>query len=438
MRRRWAGAVLFAALLVRTVGAQGEVAAQVARLGSQDPQQQYEGYRELQRTRPPEAIGLLARQLAACPLNGQSLGVSLLQQYPIEQTREAYRKFVADGGPFLRGASAAALLRAGDRGAATAVAEALGTAAAAERTMLLQRLYGLDDPLVGAALRALIRGGVPGADVESALYLLLSAPQREEAALRAAEALLAGAGGDGRARAACAAFLLACGETRHAPLVAEAIAADRSAVVRLARFLERAPGLGRELTAALAELLAGARNRNEVSLASRVLREHAESEAVAALRGLLAAEDAPVREAALEALSEIPGALDAETLRRMLASGEVGSVLVAADTLRRMDDPSGLARVLELVEAPGADRLRAVEVLGRFRARGAVPPLLDALDDADEAVRRTAFQALGRLLSDLFPYRRIDVSTTGYRAEAAPAERATATAALRRFWESAR
>jgi hypothetical protein len=428
MRRRRAGAVLFAVLLVRAVGAQTDVAAQVARLGSQDPQQQYEGYRELQRTRPPEAIGLLARQLAACPLNGQSLGVSLLQQYPIDQTREAYRKLVADGGPFLRGASAAALLRA----------EALGTAAAAERTMLLQRLYGLDDPLVGAALRALIRGGVPGVDVENALYLLLSAPQREDAALRAAEALLAGAGEDGRARAACAAFLLACGETRHAPLVAEAIAADRSAVVRLARFLERAPGLGRELTAALAELLAGARNRNEVSLASRVLREHAEAEAVAALRGLLTAEDAPVREAALEALSEIPGALDAETLRRMLASGEVGSVLVAADTLRRMDDPSGLARVLELVEAPGAGRLAAVEVLGRFRARGAVPPLLDALDDADEAVRRTAFQALGRLLSDLFPYRRIDVSTTGYRAEAAPAERATATAALRRFWESAR
>lgn len=49
-------------------------------------------------------------------------------------------------------------------------------------------------------------------------------------------------------------------------------------------------------------------------------------------------------------------------------------------------------------------------------------------------VRREAFTGLGRLLHDLFPYRRIDMETVGYQPDGAEGQRTQGLQVLRTWW----
>jgi HEAT repeat protein len=199
-------------------------------------------------------------------------------------------------------------------------------------------------------------------------------------------------------------------------------------------FLDRATRLDPAVVDAIAAALQAARPF-DVGPTATLLQRHAPDKAVAALRALLAGNNAELRGPALEALAAIPGALDQKQLKELLDSADVSQQLAAAATLRRMDDPSGLPVVIALLPRARARKAEAARVLGDFRSRQAVPPLLDLLDDQDLAVRQAAWTGLQEIWRALLPYRRFDFTRCGYDP-AAPA-RAAGIAALRAWWDRA-
>jgi hypothetical protein len=439
MMRRVGLGTLLVALLPYRVAAQpsGDTAALIEQLGGSDVRLRHEAYQTLQRTRPVDAVALLGKRLPKFPLEAQGLGMYLLQSWPLDVTRAVYEKLAQDSSPFLRGATAAALWRSGDKAQSAALAAAIGASDDAMRAQLLGRLWGIDDARVRDAVRALVKPGTGPQALEDALLHLLQGRAGADAATKtAAEAVLADAGTSARARAACAAFLLAAGVTKHGPALAKELASDANAVTRLRAFLDRAPRIGPEVEDALAQKLLAARSEYEVTWPAQALHKHAAAKAVAALRELLKSKAEPVRKAALETLAQLPRALQPSELRSMLAHEDPETALVAADAMRRMDDLGGAPRVLELVAKPGAHRVAAVRALGQFRVKDAVPPLLDALADQDQRVRQEAYTGVQRLLPALFPYRQLDWSTLGYAPEAAEPERTQALAKLRAWWQA--
>ncbi|MBM4063993.1 MAG: HEAT repeat domain-containing protein, partial [Planctomycetes bacterium] len=173
-------------------------------------------------------------------------------------------------------------------------------------------------------------------------------------------------------------------------------------------------------------------SKYKVARLAALLRAQAPERAARVLRDLLAGGSADLRAAALEALAALPGGLDQKTLHRLLRDGDPGLQIVAAATLRRMDDPSGLPVLLELVARTGGHRAEAVEALGGFCTREVVEPLLNALDDGDVLVRERAWDALYAVLGSLFPYRHFDFPKCGYDPNAA--SRQAGIAQLRAWW----
>jgi HEAT repeat protein len=145
--------------------------------------------------------------------------------------------------------------------------------------------------------------------------------------------------------------------------------------------------------------------------------------------------DETVARAAFDALTAA-GALEAAGLRRLLA-GRPPLALRAAEALRRLDDASGLPRVLELAQERGTSRAEAVRVLGGFRVKEAVPPLLAALEDSELPVRASALTGLQGVLGSLFPYRRLNLQSTGYGTNAPEAQRREGAAKIAAWWRVA-
>ncbi len=415
-----------------------DVAALVERLAGDDTRARSDAYQELMRRKPPEAIGLVARRLPTMPLDGQNLGLYLLQWFPLDDTRTALRSLLKEKAPLLRGAAAAMLWRGGERDALPVLTAALAAGDGRDAQFLLSRIYGIDDPAVRDAVRSRVLPGADDAAIDQALHHLLTTQKDlDQATIAAARAvLLADAQGATavRARASAAAYLLARGHAGDADAVLAALAAGEAWLASLRRFLDNAPRLPEPVLDALAERLQKATSEYDVTATGQLLARHSESKAVAALRKLLDSGTEPVRKGALAALAQIPGALDARQLATMLASGDATVALVAAETLRRMDDPQGFDRVRQLATDGGTHRPEALRVLGGFRRRDAVPPLLAGLDDADLPVRTAAWSALQGLLPDLLPYRTLDLPSTGYAPNAQKAQRDAGVAALRAFW----
>lgn len=425
--RPFAGAVL----LLAALPAQTDVAALVQRLGGDDASLRSEAYTELMRLRPPEAVALLGKAIGGFPLAGQNLAGWLLQQYPLDDTRKLYRQLLQHDSALLRVIAAAPLWRAGERDVEAVLAAAIGAAGGEELELLLNRLFGIDAPAIASAVRGRLREASGGSAIEAALYhLLVQQRPPDPATARAAEALLAAA--DARTVAAAAAWLVARGQGQHGPALVAALQQSPQLLPSLQRFLDRAPRLDEPLLALLVERLAVAKTAYEVTVPARLLQRHAAGRAVSALRELLRRDDEAIRSAALQALAAVPGGLEPRALRELLQSTDERQVLLAAETLRRLDDDAGFEPVLRLAGA-GGQRAEAVRVLGGFCRREALAVLLQGLDDAELQVRRNAFTAVSQLLPRLFPYRRFDLQRLGYRAEAPASERASAVAAVRAF-----
>ncbi|HEX6810335.1 MAG TPA: hypothetical protein VF384_01815 [Planctomycetota bacterium] len=426
--------VLWAALAALPAVAQEDPAALVALLGSADAQTRVDAYNKLMRVRSVELMAQLAKVLPQLPLHGASLAVYLLDAYPWEASAPLWKKLAGQGSAFVRATAAAAQWRRGDKSQGAALAAAIAAASPEERTYVLGRLHGIDDQAVVAAVRGYVRPGAIDAVIGQALDLLVQSQKGRDAETIAAAEALIGAGGETEAIAR--AYLVAAGEgARHAAALA-ALLRDLPQLYQVTRFLERASRLEPVLIDAIAARLAAARTEYDLGRLVPLLQKHAPGQIEQALKHQLDNGDDKLRSAALKALAAVPGALDAKKLQEMLAADDPLLVLAAADTLRRMDDPAGIERVIGLTRKAGKHRPEAVRVLGGFRDARAVPPLLDAFADGDVQVRRAAVTGLQTILPDLFPYRRFDLERAGLRADAADAQRAEGLRLVRAWWDA--
>jgi hypothetical protein len=409
-----------------------EIGKLVDQLGDADARTRMAAYQTLVREKPDAALALLADRVAAFPLDGQNLAFSLLQSYPFDKSLPFLRKLTRADAPFVRVAAATSLVRNGETAAIAVVVETIAApgVATAARTMMLARVPGIADPALADAVRGLVTADAEGTVLDGALWFLLNAA--DTATPPKVRTLLAQSGLTDPSRGACAAYLLATGDTTQSLAVADAIrAGGASQVQRFSRFLTRASKLGDDVLGALVAVLERDPIQGYLPSLLVLLGTHGGARELAAVRKLLAHEEPYVARAAFDAVAKLTGGMPPKDLAGLLTSDQPELVLVAADALRRMDDHSGFARVVALVGKPGAHRAEAVRVLGRTRTPDAIAPVVGALGDDDADVRRAARDALAMLLSSAFPYRRFDIATTGYDPDAAPSVRAAGIEKIR-------
>jgi len=414
------------------------LAGLIAALGdAANAQNRSNAYMTLLRERPPAAIPLLVDALPRLDVLGQQYGMWVLQSYPLDDSRPAWRKLVAEHSPLLEAGAAARLFQQGEKDVLEHLVRPFGRkdASVEMRRAMLQAVYFMKEPRLCAAVRDWLAPETDAGLLEDALYHLLNA---EDAAAQPQVRALASAEGLGEAqKSACTAFLLALGEDAQGADLARAVSSDSGLVLmRLQRFFMRAPRLPDEVVAAIAAVAEHSNVPSYAQAAVTLLGQHAGSKHIELLERLVDNPSALVGKAALEALQKRGVAPPRETLVRMLGAKDAQRALAAADALRRMDDLAGFDKALELARAGGTDKAEALRVLAKFRKRDAVPPLLDALADADATVRSAAEAGLVLLLPNLFPYRRFEFASAGYAAQGAPDARADGIAKLRAWWAS--
>lgn len=400
------------ALLLGAVTSQ-DVAALVDQLGSADANQRSQAYQELLRRRSPEMLPLLGQRIPGFPHHGQQLAIWLLQSQPIDQARPVLQKLVSADALFVRVAAAALLVRNGDLALMRTLVQALGAIQTGERMSALGMLVSIRDPQLAAVIRGWLQPGAPGPLVTMTLQRLLDIEQGRSEATEAAVLPLCNAE-DNAVRAAALAFLVQSAGGEHGRALAQLLQAEPDRFWQVRTLLEGHDRLPAVLLPSITYALAHVRNRYEIAPTAALLRGQAPGEAVSALRKLLAHDNAEVRAGALEALVSIPGGLDHKLLRELLHGDALEQRLVAADVLNRMDDPSGLPVVLELLPRSGKSKAEATRVLAKFRSRQVVPVLLDLLQDGELSVREAAWAGLQQTLRALLPYRRFAFDQSGY------------------------
>jgi HEAT repeat protein len=437
-------AVLLAGLLLLAAPcsqAEADLAAQVADLGSEDSNVRIAALNALRAAKDPRAVPLLLEALPAFHLYGRFYGVMVLDSYPPTIARPAFRKVAELGDPYLRLCAGVAYLRMGEEKGGDWIVEGLEAqdVPANERLYMLNRLIGTNHPRVTQAVLDVLRPEEEETFLSSALYVLHF--QRDDATMPSVRKLLEL---DERpsVRAMAAAYLYRFGEVERSAELIEALSESgigSSPFSRVTYFLEQGGRVAPEILDAVAALLATETNVSVLREAIEFLAEMRYRKSLARIRKLLEHRNDMVAKAAFEALIELGGGMDAETLRPLLDAEEVGARLRAADALRRMGDPSGFPVVLAaLKEGNDLQRVEALRALGGFPREEAVGPLLDALLDDNLSVRSAAHTSLGQVWRALFPYRRIDLSTAGSVVTADEGERRAAVGRIRAWWEANR
>ncbi len=413
-----------------------DLSLQIAQLGNaQDSQLRYSAYRKLLSTRPPKAVPLLVKALPAYPTAAVSLALSLLQSYPRDLSEPAFRKLLSCGRPVIEVGVATILYRYGDKSLVEKIAQVLEKAPRdyMTRQQMLSRLSYVKDVRIQQAVRAWLRPGLSLRELDTILYHLLLA--EDPKAAEAVEQLSKQDNPELGVRPLIEAFLWASG--RKPSLSSLDLALDSmsgSDFSRLQKYLSRAERLDPKILKALGGFLERNQDHYSASSAMQILAKHGYRKALPTIRKLLASSNTQVSKAAFEALRDLGGMSDKSSLYQLLDSEHLDIALSAADTLRRLDDHTGMARVLEIVKKGGKTRSEAVRVLAEFRSPKVVVPLLVALEDRDSAVRSQAFSGLGKVFRCLYPYKRIDLSKSGYTLTAGPTKRAIAAANLRAWW----
>ncbi|MFT4513902.1 MAG: HEAT repeat protein, partial [Planctomycetota bacterium] len=192
------------------------------------------------------------------------------------------------------------------------------------------------------------------------------------------------------------------------------------------------------IVAVIVSALLAPRSDRDVNQLAQLLKKHSQAQLGSALRELIGHEKEDIRAAALRQLSTLTGGLRAKDLLKLLRSDAVVARLIAADTMRRRDDPSGLEVVLQAVPTAGKHKVEALRVLGRFRSRKSIPLLLGMLDDTDVQVRNAAWRGVQETMRSLFPYRSFDFRKAGYdpQGDSGGQARPAGIERIRAWWAS--
>ena len=409
-----------------------DTAALVAQLGSTELAARSRAFELLQQQGDAAAIPLLAKALPKFPLDSQRLGLIVLERQPIEATRAAYGKLATADAPLPCAAALATLARHGERDRLPALAKVVAAAAVDARSYVLAHLWGLEDPALANAVRLYLVADAPPGLVQATLEHLQAVEHGHSAPTAAAIQPLRNAA-DPRVRTAVLAWL-ASADPAAATELAQLLRQQADRVWSITSLLRGGGPLPRPALEAIAGAGASAATRYQVKELTDLLRGPAPDLAIAMLQKVQTATAPELRTAALGELATLPGGLDDQGLRALLQSGDADQQLVAAATLRRRDDPSGLPTVVALAERDGPHLAETARVLGGFRAAAAVPALLHLLDSTDEATRSAAWQSLQTVWRDLFPYRRFDFAKAGYSPNSG--NRAAGIAVLARWWDA--
>lgn len=442
--RRAALALSLAVLLVPAVVAlaDADLARLVDDLGSQDNARRVAAFNALREAKDERAVPLLLDRLPGLDLPGQQYGVMILEAYPPKIGKQVFPRLLAMASPYLRLCGGLALYRMGDKRGVPAVVEALQAEDAdlVTRSYMLSRLYDVREPRVVAVLEGMLRPGVEASLLGSVLWALQA--NTPPSTLEACRRLYAE---DDRpdARFLTAIFLFRAGDLARADDAAAALRTGRvtsAAFSRLQSFLLTARlSAPPALLDAATELVTPDADVGLLQGLIRFLASAGHRAAIPRIQKLLGHPSSFVAKAAFEALAELGAGIDPATLRSLLETADADGRVAAADLLRRMDDLSGMDAVLDVLKTgPTAQRAEAARVLGGFRVRAAVDPLLDALMDDDALVRGNALRSLDALWRSLFPYRRLDLVAAGYAAADAEGPRRAAVARIRAWWEAHR
>lgn len=392
-------------------------------------------YNQLRREdRGGKALPILLASLPSFSLSSQSLGFYLIQSYPPPVRSSGMRRLLSSESGYLRLCAASQLFKEGDRTQLAKIIEDLrSTDSEHERVMMLSRLRGIRDPLFIEQIRGLITADSGSNLLSGYLFLLLDAGDR--GAIPVARRLIEAGDSSLDTRLICAAFLLAAGEPDASAVLATQL--DKSSKLSLStinRFLLAAEKLGKPTSLFLLRVLESDADSYQIRIALRLLGTHAYQPALGKIRLHLQSTNLSIAKAAQEALLGIAQELDPKVLQEMLASKEPAQVLLAADLLRRMDDHSGLAAVMNIAARPGDRQLEATEILAGFRIPAVVPALLNALESDNSRLRAIAFRALEEVLHSLFPYRNLELASTGYAHDGTVGQREAGLEKIRSFW----
>jgi HEAT repeat protein len=429
-------------LLAGLARADLDVDALVGDLGSQDVTRRNAAWQRLRNAKDERAIPILLERIDGFDLLGQHYGVMVLESYPPKVVKKTIPKLLDLDSAYLRFSAGFDLYHLGDKRGVPAMVEALEAPDVdlSMRMYMVNRIYALREPRVLAVLRGMLTPGVQPSLLGSVLWALRTDP--DASTLAVCRRLLTD---DERAdaRFLAALFLFQAGETQRLGDVVAALATGQVTTIAFGRMrsflqvgrLSAPPALLEAATA----LVAADTEPNLLRAVIQFLADARHHAVVPRLQKLVAHENALVSKAVFEALAELGGGFEADALRPLLTGGDPQRRVAAADILRRMDDPSGLEAVIDVLRTgQDAERADAARVLGLFRLRAAVDPLLDALLDDSVLVRGNALRALDLLLRNLFPYRRLDLVAAGYLASDGAAERRAAAARIRAWWDAHR
>ncbi|MDH3593123.1 MAG: HEAT repeat domain-containing protein, partial [Planctomycetota bacterium] len=414
----------------------------------------------------PAAIQPLAKVLPTLNVPTQYLAMQVLQVYPDKQAEATLRALLTSDAPFVRMAAAEILYRRGDERAARVVAKALLDPAATieiKKQMMTRLSYGRApaDKAVAAAIRAHLDPAHHPTVICGALRVI--AGQADPDATPAVEKLVA----DARpgVRAVALAFLYGAGDDARAGPLAELFGTGDVPYHELWTadvLLRDRKGVAAAIPGALVKLLTTTKDVQYLRGLIGILERMRHRAAVPELRKLIEHKDTSVSQLAARAVATLTGAAvptptgagglesndtvalakliktrDTAKLAAWLADKNPARRLMAADALRRMDDPSGLPAVIaEMRDEVSTQHYLAVLILGKFVDRRAVPPLLDTLAHPEARVRRRARYGLQKLLQRLFPYRRLELGLTGYTAYGDDDKRAAAIETIRAWWQA--
>ena len=148
-----------------------------------------------------------------------------------------------------------------------------------------------------------------------------------------------------------------------------------------------------EVTPALAAELAKLPPSKQILL-TQVLGNRRDAAAVPALIALAKKGDKDARIAAIRALPEIGDASAAPVLIGLLGDADVAEAAQAA--MAGLEGPKVDAAIAAMLKSadPNARRI-AIEQIGQRRSAGAIPTLIEATEDKDEAIRVASLKLLG-------------------------------------------